>query len=35
MIQHGNKAISGTATGQLDALMAAEKAIDREVSRKD
>lgn len=32
MIQHGNKSISGTATSQLDALMAAERAIDREVN---
>lgn len=31
----GNKTISGMATGQLDALMAAEKAIDREVSREN
>ena len=34
-INYGNKSISGTTTSQLDALMAAERAIDREVSKED
>jgi hypothetical protein len=34
-ISHGNKTVSGTATDQLATLMAANKAIDREVNREE